>query len=441
MGYGVNLSDEWQRLELLGKFVSNHRQGKTVSEEHKQKLKDLNDRVFNGRSEENWPQDFKKYKWDSLQLDILMAVLGPVADPHLGWMYQELQPGVTSHYPSPALIQEMFFLEKAEVKRFQKEFQRNSPLVNKGLVQVSEGDFFKPVKPTAELKRSLLGLDKGPDSLQVFGAVQIPTMGNFESLVLPEYAKKSLKEYLLWVTHWDKVVEQWKAPVLGGPVALFTGPSGTGKTYTAGVIANELGWPLYRIDLGMLISKYIGETESNLNKLFDDAHGKEVVILIDEADSMFAKRGEVKEARDRYANMEVSHLLTRIERHKGPCILTTNLKRHVDHAFFRRFQLVLEFPRPGPKFRKQLWKSLFPVDAPIAKDVHPELLGEKINITGGQIRNVIVQASFLAAGDNTEIDYSHLSRALWSELSKEGNEVTLSDLGILGAYFPEKSRL
>ena len=152
------------------------------------------------------------------------------------------------------------------------------------------------------------------------------------------------------------MVGLWHGQSVGGPVALFTGPSGTGKTFAAAVLAGALGWPLYRVDLGRLVSKYVGETEENLNRLFDAAHGQPMVLQFDEADALFAKRGEVKEARDRYANMEVSHLLTRIEAHDGPCILTTNLRKQLDSAFTRRFQLVVEFPRLDAAARSELWR-------------------------------------------------------------------------------------
>jgi SpoVK/Ycf46/Vps4 family AAA+-type ATPase len=222
----------------------------------------------------------------------------------------------------------------------------------------------------------------------------------------------------------------------GGPVALFAGPSGTGKTLAAEVIANTLGRRLYRVDLGMLVSKYIGETEKNLNALFDATDGEDVVLLFDEADSLFGRRSEVRDARDRYANMEVSHLLSRIERHRGPCILTTNLRQHLDPAFARRFQAVIEFPRPDQTSRATLWRRGFPPLAPLAAEVDAELLGGALELTGAQIRNSALHAAFLAAAHQTDISLAHIAAAVFGELLKDGREVPRSSLGPLAAHLP-----
>jgi SpoVK/Ycf46/Vps4 family AAA+-type ATPase len=245
-----------------------------------------------------------------------------------------------------------------------------------------------------------------------------------------------LREFLLWVEQRSTVEEQWGGIFVGGPVALFTGASGTGKTFAAAVLASELGWPLYRVDLGKLVSKYIGETEKNLNALFDAAHGRAMVLQFDEADSLFSKRGEVREARDRYANMEVSHLLTRIEAHCGPCILTTNLRKHLDSAFARRFQAVVEFPRPAAAARAALWQRLLPPRAPRRDEVDPALLGAAVHLSGGGIRNAALHAAYVAAGEGRAIGLSHVALGVWRELTKDGRDVSLIDLGPLARHLP-----
>lgn len=215
------------------------------------------------------------------------------------------------------------------------------------------------------------------------------------------------------------------------------------------MIANTLGWQLYRVDLGALVSKYVGETEANLNRLFDAAHGLPVVLQFDEADALFAKRGAVKEARDRYANMEVSHLLTRIEAHDGPCILTTNLRKQLDPAFSRRFQIVVEFPRPDARARAELWRRLLPPRAPLAATLDVEALGAAVALTGGGIRNAALHAAYLAAGEANDessdgrppaIDRRHVAHAVWRELAKEGREVAPQELGDLLADLPREVR-
>jgi SpoVK/Ycf46/Vps4 family AAA+-type ATPase len=223
-------------------------------------------------------------------------------------------------------------------------------------------------------------------------------------------------------------------------VSLFCGPSGTGKTFAAAVIAAELGWPLYRVDLGRLVSKYIGETEQNLNRLFDAAHGRPMVLQFDEADALFGKRGEVREARDRYANLEVSHLLARIETHQGPCVLTSNLRRNLDPAFARRFQVVVDFPRPDAEARSLLWDRSLPPLAPRNEDLDLSFLGSAVNLTGGGIRNAALLAAFLAAESGHPIGLGEVALAVWRELGKDGRDLTISDLGPLAAHLPGVAR-
>jgi SpoVK/Ycf46/Vps4 family AAA+-type ATPase len=270
--------------------------------------------------------------------------------------------------------------------------------------------------------------------VQAPGAVEVASQAGWQDLVLPEHCLRQLREFILWVTHRRQVEQQWRARIDGGPVALLSGPSGTGKTLASEVVANALGWPLLRVDLGLLVSKYIGETEKNLNALFDGAAGRQVVLLFDEADALFSKRGEVKEARDRYANMEVSHLLSRIERHNGPCILTTNLRKHIDAAFTRRFQMIIEFPRPEAEARAQMWELHIPPGAPRQAEVDTRRLGAEFKLSGGQIRNAALHAAFLAAGEGRAIGLAHIASAVRTEFSKMGGEQSASSLGHFAQY-------
>ena len=173
--------------------------------------------------------------------------------------------------------------------------------------------------------------------------------------MLPPAALASLRDFTVWIRYRDAVIVDWKARPLGGPLALFCGPSGSGKSFAAAVVAAELSaqtgesWALYALDLGRIMSKYVGETEQNLNALLDALDGRRAILQIDEADGLLGKRGEVTDARDRYANLEVSHMLSRFERHAGPVILTTNLRANIDAAFLRRFQQIVDFPAPDTR--------------------------------------------------------------------------------------------
>ncbi len=432
------LAAEWERIDLLGTCLASARRGAAVPEELGQHLAAIQQQVLSLREQAPWLSLVKECHLNVLDQDILACSLAPEAEPRLGWMYQELQPGISSTYPTPALIREMFVIDAEESAGFNERLERAAPLLRNSLIEADSEHIYHPLRPTPRASSRLLGWSRSSPSLHLPGAVEVPLTANWDDLVLPAQCLQSLREFMLWVSHRQIVVEQWQGRVTGGPVALFSGPSGTGKSFAAEVLANAFGWPLFRVDLGLLVSKYIGETEKNLNQLFAAADGRDMVLLFDEADSLFGRRGEVKEARDRYANMEVSHLLTRIERHRGPCILTTNLRQHLDSAFARRFQMVIEFPRPDAQARAELWRLHLPAGAPRDADLSPQLLAKELSLTGGQIRNAALHAAFLAAGEASAIRLAHVARAVWTELAKEGGEMLLARLGKLSQYLPEE---
>jgi len=430
------LAPEWERIDLLAASLTTSRKGASIPKEMRQRLEALQQKVRTLRDRPPWRSLVKECSLDGLDQDILACSLAPEAEPRLGWMYQELQPGITSTYPTPALIREMFVISAGESAVFSQRLSIGSPLMKNNLIERHSADIYHPIHPSTRACSELLGWS-GLDSYNLPGAVETPATGTWDDLVLPHHCIRSLREFILWVTHRQQVVVDWQARVTGGPVALFSGPSGTGKTFAAEVLANAFKRPLFQVDLGLLVSKYIGETEKNLNALFDAAHDKDIVLLFDEADSLFGKRGEVKEARDRYANMEVSHLLSRIERHQGPCILTSNLRQHLDPAFARRFQMVIEFPRPDAAARSKLWRLHIPARAPCDGDVNPVLLGKELSLTGGQIKNAALHAAFLAAGESSTIKLTHVASAVWTELAKEGGEMMTASLGKLARYLPK----
>ena len=438
MNTAESLTAEWERIDLLGACVSAVRRGIEIPTEMEDRLKEVQQQVTSLRQQEPWLTVVNDYGFQGIDQDILACSLAPEADPRLGWMYQELQSGVSSPFPTPALIREMFVLGDNETDLFNQRLTRNSPLVMSGMIDVHSADNFFPITPTFRARQKLLGWTTS-EEIRIPGAIEVPVRAEWNDLVLPDNSLKQIKEFLLWITHRHIVESEWGARITGGPVALFAGPSGTGKTFAAEVIANGLGWPLYRVDLGLLVSKYIGETEKNLNALFDATHGKQVVLLFDEADSLFGKRGEIKEARDRYANMEVSHLLSRIERHNGPCIMTSNLQKQIDSAFTRRFQVVVKFLRPDSMARSQLWQKHIPAAAPCENNIDTEFLGNEVKLTGGEIRNAALHAAFLAAGEGTPLGMKHIASAVLTEFSKKGGELSVSSLGLLSNYLENSS--
>jgi SpoVK/Ycf46/Vps4 family AAA+-type ATPase len=238
--------------------------------------------------------------------------------------------------------------------------------------------------------------------------------------VLPEMQKQTLRQLAAQSRQRMTVYETWGFAAKGrrglGLSALFSGPSGTGKTLAAEVVAGELNLDLYRIDLSSVVSKYIGETEKNLKQVFDAAETGGVVLLFDEADALFGKRGEVKDSHDRYANIEVSYLLQRMESFQGLAILTTNLKSSLDKAFQRRLRFTIDFPFPDAAQREAIWSRVFPAQTP-TKGLQPDRLA-KLNMTGGNIRNIALNAAFLAAEAGASVEMAHVLQATRMEAVK-----------------------
>jgi AAA+ superfamily predicted ATPase len=252
-------------------------------------------------------------------------------------------------------------------------------------------------------------------------AQKIELSATWDDLVLPELRKQTLRQIVSQVRHRMKVYETWGFSAKGrrglGVSALFTGESGTGKTMAAEVIARELELDLYRIDLSAAVSKYIGETEKNLKQIFDAAEEGGAVLLFDEADALFGKRSDVKDSHDRYANIEVSYLLQRMEAYQGLAILTTNLKSSMDRAFQRRLRFTVNFPFPDATQREAIWSRIFPAKTPTQSLDHKRL--SQLNVTGGNIRNIALNAAFLAAENGTgAVEMEHLFRAARLESEK-----------------------
>ncbi|MEL6248659.1 MAG: ATP-binding protein [Cyanobacteria bacterium J06627_15] len=251
-------------------------------------------------------------------------------------------------------------------------------------------------------------------------AQRIEARATWDSLVLPEKEQQILQTLSAHVAQRACVYEDWGFGNQSGRglgiSALFSGASGTGKTTAAEVISRDLDLDLYRVDLSAIVSKYIGETEKNLRRIFDAAEGGGVILLFDEADSLFGKRSDVSDSKDRYANMEVSYLLQRMESYRGLAILTTNLKNSMDQAFLRRLRFVVQFPFPDAKQRAEIWRRVFPAKTPTEGLVYERLA--KLSIAGGNIRNIALNAAFIAADAGEPVKMQHLLQAAKQEYLK-----------------------
>ncbi|MBL0220190.1 MAG: ATP-binding protein [Myxococcales bacterium] len=255
-------------------------------------------------------------------------------------------------------------------------------------------------------------------------ARRVERLVGWDALVLPSDIIDSLRELISRVRHRRTVFETWgmdrAMSTSRGLTALFQGQPGTGKTMVASVIAKELGLDLYQVDLSKVMSKWLGETERNLAAIFDAAEDGQVILLFDEADSLFAKRTEVRSSNDRYANLEVNYLLQRLDAFEGMAILTTNNGGSIDPAFKRRLSFRLSFPFPDEDTRTQLWRAHLPPRLPIAGELALERLAHKYQLAGGYIRNACLRAAFLAAQDETSLTQQHLERAVALEFAELG---------------------
>ena len=269
----------------------------------------------------------------------------------------------------------------------------------------------------------LRGHIRKPDLRPDFPAKLLSTEMSWDDIVLPATTFNQLNEIELWIAHHQRLA---KDPLIGkklkpGFRALFYGPPGTGKTLSACLIGKKTGRDVYRVDLSTIVSKYIGETEKNLAKLFDRASRKDWILFFDEADALFGKRTSVSDSHDRYANQEVSYLLQRIEYHEGLVILATNLKNNIDTAFLRRFQSIVYFPLPKAEERLQLWKKAFSEHIPADEAISLAEIAKKHELSGSLIINIVAHSTLRAFNENCPvITMGMLQDGIARELAKEG---------------------
>lgn len=264
-------------------------------------------------------------------------------------------------------------------------------------------------------------------------ARKVEAVFTWEDLVLPESSKRLLRSACDQMRYRRQVYGTWgfgrKLAYGAGLSMLFSGPPGTGKTMAAQIAAGELGLELYKVELPAVVSKYVGETEKNLSKIFREAARSQAVLFFDEADVLFGKRTEVKDAHDKYNNMEAAYLLQKMEEYSGVSVLATNFLQNFDEAFKRRLKFIIEFPFPDAAARRLLWRSVFPAQTPLEPDIDWEFLATQFELSGSGIKNAAVNAAFLAAGDRSPVGMGHLLTALRRELFKSGKVLTREDFG------------
>jgi SpoVK/Ycf46/Vps4 family AAA+-type ATPase len=259
-------------------------------------------------------------------------------------------------------------------------------------------------------------------------ARQIEPKYTWNDIVLPSDQLAQLTQVCNQVKYQHIVYGNWgferKLSLGKGVNMLFSGSPGTGKTMAAEVIANDLQLDLYKIDLSQVVSKYIGETEKNLDRIFTLARNANGILFFDEADALFGKRSEVKDAHDRYANIEIAYLLQKMEEYEGITILATNLHQNLDEAFTRRVRFILEFPFPEQEYRLSIWQNIWPKETPLAPDMDLNFMAQQFKLAGGNIRNIALAAAFLAAENGQSVGMKHLLQATKREFQKMGRLVS-----------------
>jgi ATP-dependent 26S proteasome regulatory subunit len=306
-----------------------------------------------------------------------------------------------------------------------------------GQFQLSTGQIRDAAATAMDIAAKNGGVIKGQDLFEAARSHSNPNLAGlarkinprygWEDIVLPGDQVDLLNEIVSTVRCRPKVLDDWgigqKLASSRGVTALFSGPPGTGKTMAAEIIAAELSLDLYKIDLSTVVSKYIGETEKNLERIFNEAETSNAILFFDEADALFGKRSEVRDSHDRYANIEISFLLQRMEAYNGVTILATNLRANLDEAFTRRLQFAVDFPFPEEIDRLRIWLTLFPEEIPKISNLDFEMMAEKYKLAGGNIRNIIVNAAYLAADDGQFVTMDHLLHGARRELQKMGRLV------------------
>ncbi|MGX2040185.1 ATP-binding protein [Methylocaldum sp. MU1018] len=312
---------------------------------------------------------------------------------------------------------------------FMALFEENQVFARHGLLSLARPGSGEPALSGALtlsdecLCRFTVGTERKPGFNSDFPARRIETELDWDQLILPATTREQLDEIKHWIEFGQRLLYDWEMShkLRPGFTSLFHGPPGTGKTLSACLLGKHCGCEVYKIDLSMIVSKYIGETEKNLSKIFDAAEHKNWILFFDEADALFGKRTKVDDAHDRYANQEISFLLQRIEEFNGVVILASNLKTNIDDAFIRRFQSVIFFPMPKPSERVRIWQNAFSRKAKLEDGIDFGKLAEKYDLSGGTIMNVVRYASLKALSRHSDtVLLEDIEEGIRRELLKEG---------------------
>ncbi len=362
---------------------------------------------------------------DAVDALVVVAALAPTIDAQWRGWYRQLD-----HAPADfgLTIDAARVLAAASFGarlRVTERLRPAAPLVEMGVVEVHAHHHHSEVVLTEHVRDFLLGMAPVPPEMSTtFPAVPLTTVHDRGSLVVRKDIGDLLDRIANRIRFEHRVVVDWglgeRLDHARGLVALFHGPPGTGKTLAAAVVAKSAGLDAYRVDMQACVSKYIGETEKNLDRVFRRAEAERCLLFFDEADAFFGRRTEVHDAHDRYANHDVSYLLQRVEQHPGVVVLATNLPAALDEAFERRIDVDVEFVRPGRAERMQLWKGLIPDSMPVDVDVDLARLADRFDLSGGEIRNAVVEAAYCAAVEDAAVGQRHFEHGVATQFARSG---------------------
>lgn len=337
-----------------------------------------------------------------------------------------------------ALAQASIKVESGVIEELANQFQFTRGQIEDAVKQLS---YLKLVEnnSTTETSRELVYRACRDQNSSQLGelAKKLTPVYTWDDIIISAERLAQLKEICDQARLHHAVMETWgfgkKLQRGQGLSVLYSGPSGTGKSMAAEIIASDLGLDLYQVDLSGIVSKYIGETEKNISHVFDEAQQSNSILFFDEADALFGKRTEVKDSHDRYANIEINYLLQRIEEYSGIVILATNMRGHLDDAFTRRLRISIDFPFPDSQQRQQIWQKVFPPKAPLSDDIDLKFLADRFKLSGGNIKNAALIGAFAAAKDKQKIAMKHIIFGIKREFQKIGKICTKSDFG---KYYP-----
>lgn len=426
--FAARLDPEAARLVLLIDAAYRHRDGKTSTADQRRTIEAAQGRVTQARAGGLWTRILQGLAPDDLALDALACALLPVLRPAQALRIAGLQGGAELA-PTQALLHQILLLSGAEDLQMLRLISPAGPLLAGGWLSVEGMGPARLLRPGPRLLRRILGED-GFGALPAGMVLDDDGTGALPDLILPADIARHLDEIAALARFALTAQDGDALSAPAGPAVLLTGPPGTGKSLAARHLARRLKRPLFRLELGRIVSKWLGDTERNLTEVFTQMSGTRGCILIDECDAILGRRVAVREARDHSANMTVSHLLMLLERHRGPVFATSNLRNNLDDAYLRRFAAVVEFRRLDPRLRAAAWHAaLGPEDRPDLAD-----LAASIDLPPAEIANAALYARALA--DGAALGPEHLARAIRRERGKAAATFTGAELMALAPYLP-----